>query len=181
MKSHASSRPPRVDARPRLRQGFRRAPVQRHQRLPVAAEVRGRPVRGERLLQQHACVQCLDSGDCLDLSAPNCNAAHQCVASCTADGDCAKPTPRCLVSEGSCVTCLTSEDCTAPLQCDPVQYICLSPSATTCTKEQDCATNSAAPHCKPGTGGKPGTCVACLDDSQCPAGEICNLQNNTCV
>ena len=58
-----------------------------------------------------------------------------------------------------------------------MQNVCLSPSATTCTKEQDCASNSAAPHCQPGPSGKPGTCVACLDDTQCAAGEFCTAQN----
>ena len=130
-------------------------------------------------LQHHACVQCLDSTDCTSLSALNCDATHHCVAACTSDASCAKPTPRCQSSTGSCVACLSSADCVAPQVCDPVQNVCLSPSATTCTKEQDCASNSAAPHCLAGVNGKPGTCVACVVDTQCAAGEICT--QNSCV
>ena len=131
-------------------------------------------------LQHHACVQCLDQADCTNLSALNCDATHHCVASCASDASCAKPTPRCQVSSGSCVACLTSADCVTPQVCDPVQNVCLFPSATTCNKDQDCASNGAAPHCKPGSNGSPGTCVACLIDTQCAAGEICTAQN-TCI
>ncbi len=131
-------------------------------------------------LQHHACVQCLDSTDCTNLSASICNASHQCVAACAADVDCAKPTPRCLVSSGSCVACLSSADCASPLVCDPVQHVCQQPSATTCTVEKDCASNPSAPHCLPGTSGKPGTCVACIDDTQCASGETCTA-DHTCV
>ena len=129
-------------------------------------------------LQHHACVQCLDSTECTDLAALNCDATHHCVASCASDASCAKPTPRCQPSTGSCVACLTSADCVSPQVCDPAQNVCLSPSATTCTREQDCASNSAAPHCKPGSGAKPGTCVACIDDTQCAPGEVCTPQNS---
>ena len=131
--------------------------------------------------QQRACVECLDSSDCHDLARPNCDASHQCVATqeCQTDIDCAKPTPRCLLPAGRCVTCLSSADCVAPLVCDPAQNVCLQPSATSCTSDADCASNSAAPHCKPGASGKPGVCVACLDDTQCQPGYGCS--NNVCV
>ncbi|HEX9578364.1 MAG TPA: hypothetical protein VF993_11470, partial [Myxococcales bacterium] len=131
-------------------------------------------------VQQHACVECLDSTDCHNLSAPNCDATHHCTSTlqCTADLDCAKPTPKCLVSSGRCVACLASADCAAPLVCDPAQNICVQPAATACTTDQDCASNLGAPHCKPGASG--GTCVACLDSTQCSAGQICTA-TNTCV
>jgi hypothetical protein len=133
-------------------------------------------------LQQRACVQCLDSGDCSDPAAPDCDSSHHCVVTqqCQSDVDCAKPTNHCLLPGGRCVACLANADCTAPLVCDPAQNVCLQPRATSCTNEADCASNPVAPHCKPGAAGKPGTCVACLDDGQCQAGEVCSAIN-TCV
>ena len=77
------------------------------------------------------------------------------------------------------MACLQNSDCPAGQVCDPVQNVCLQVSATTCTTEKDCASNTAAPHCKPGSNGKPGVCVACVNDTQCAAGEVCS--SNTCV
>ncbi|MCA1827919.1 MAG: hypothetical protein LC689_13410 [Myxococcales bacterium] len=130
-------------------------------------------------LQQHACVECLDSGDCPSLEKPGCDASHHCVAACGADGDCANPTPHCN-PQGACVACLQNTDCPAGYVCDQTQYVCLQASATSCSSEKDCASNTTAPHCKPGTNGKPGTCVGCVDDTQCAAGEICSA-SNTCI
>ena len=129
-------------------------------------------------LQQRACVECLDSGDCPSISAPTCDASHHCVGACATDSDCANPTPHCK-PDGACVACLQNSDCPAGQVCDPVQNVCLQASATTCTTEKDCASNTAAPHCKPGSNGKPGVCVACVNDTQCAAGEV--FSSNTCV
>lgn len=132
--------------------------------------------------QLNSCVECLSSSDCLNLSRPSCSADHTCVAvqACTGDGQCAKPTPRCLVSGGRCVACLTNADCVAPMQCDQSHNVCLQPSATSCTNEAGCASNAVDPHCLPGSNGKPGVCVQCLNDGQCQAGQVCD-STNTCV
>lgn len=132
---------------------------------------------------QRACVQCLGAADCRDAAKPNCDGTHHCVGSaqCRADADCAKPTPRCQLSSGRCVSCLDGTDCPTGKICDPKQLICISPAATTCSVDADCASNPAAPHCKLGTETAPGTCVACVTDPQCPAGEICQASSNTCV
>lgn len=130
---------------------------------------------------QRACVQCLRQGDCTSPSTPVCDGTHHCVsgAQCTADPQCAKPTPRCQLTSGHCVACLTNVDCPQPLVCDPKQFICLQPAATGCTVDKDCASNPAAPHCKPAASG--GTCVACTADAQCPAGQICDPASNACA
>ena len=128
-----------------------------------------------------ACVQCLKQGDCTSPALPVCDGTHQCVAGsqCTADPQCSKPTPRCQVSSGHCVACLTNVDCPQPLVCDPKQLVCLQPAATGCTVDKDCASNPAAPHCKPAASG--GSCVACTADGQCPAGQICDVATNACA
>jgi Cys-rich repeat protein len=133
-------------------------------------------------VSHHACVECLDSTDCHNLNAPNCDATHHCTATqqCRADTDCAKPTPKCQLPGGHCVACLANTDCVDPLVCDPVQNICVQPAATGCASDKDCASNLSAPHCLPGSGGKPGVCVACVDSTQCSPGQMCSA-TNTCV
>ena len=130
-----------------------------------------------------ACVQCLRQADCPSPALPVCDGTHRCVAGtqCTADPQCSKPTPRCQLSSGHCVSCLTSADCPQPLVCDPKQSVCLQPAATGCTVDKDCASNPAAPHCKPGGSGAPGACVACTADAQCPSGQVCDPATNACA
>ena len=130
--------------------------------------------------QLSTCVECVTSNDCLNLSKPSCDASHHCVplTACTGDAQCAKPTPRCLVSAGHCVACLSSDDCIAPLECQ--NDVCLSPAATNCTTQADCASNTADPYCLPGQNGKPGVCVQCLADGNCQAGQKCDA-SNSCV
>ena len=132
---------------------------------------------------QHACVQCLAAKDCTNLSLPVCNAQHTCVSSagCEGDPDCHDPlVPKCQVSSGQCVGCLTTADCKNGNVCT-ASNTCQAPSASGCTQSKDCASNSTNKYCKPGTGGAPGTCVACLADGNCPAGDTCVQSSNTCA
>src|ERR1041384_5713435 len=132
--------------------------------------------------QISTCVECVTSDDCTNLSKPVCGVAHTCVplSTCSSDLQCSKPTPRCLVADNRCVACLDNSDCVAPLQCDKSQNLCLSPSATNCTDNAGCASNSSAPYCLPGQNGKPGVCVECLEDGNCQAGEKCDTNSHTC-
>ncbi len=124
------------------------------------------------------CVQCLSGGDCTNPATPVCNTQHQCTAPprCQAKTDCAAPTPVCDTKSGNCVVCLADTDCKPGLICSP-QRACVPKTSNSCTGDTDC--NGALPHCKVGTGGAAGMCVACVDSTQCPAGNLC-AADNTC-
>ena len=131
--------------------------------------------------EQHACVQCLQGADCADPATPICDGSHHCVAPslCHANTDCNKPTPVCQTASGNCVGCLADSDCPQGFGCS-AQLTCTLQGAGTCKTDSDCAGNPSAPHCKgSGVVGQPGTCVQCVDTTQCPAGSAC-AGDNTC-
>jgi hypothetical protein len=81
---------------------------------------------------------------------------------CVRDSDCAPPTPRCQVSSGTCLACLSSLDCARSETC--VAGVC-KPGQWLCDSDEDCAPQL----CDTRTG----ACVECLSDRQCPADFIC--------
>ena len=75
-----------------------------------------------------------------------------------------------------CRECTRDEDCTA----DFTKPFCVNDRCVECRTSTDCQ-NTGRPHCL--TGASPtldGACVVCLNDSHCPAGELCNPLTNRC-
>ncbi|NMB74546.1 MAG: formylglycine-generating enzyme family protein [Myxococcales bacterium] len=81
---------------------------------------------------------------------------------CRRDSECAPPTPRCQVSSGTCLACLTSLDCTRSETC--VGGVC-KPGQWFCESDEDCTPQL----CDTRTGG----CVECLSDRHCPTDFVC--------
>ncbi len=101
--------------------------------------------------EDSVCRGCEDSNEC-DGPVPICGASGQCVRSCSAAEQCSDATPYCNIQSGIC------EACQAPRDND------------LCTERDD-----SKPLCGPA-----GTCVACLDSTQCDESTpICGA-TNTC-
>ena len=104
-------------------------------------------------------------------------------AGCRGDSECASTpmTPVCDIARGTCVGCVTDRDtCAVGAWCDPTTRTC----AAGCDTDSDCAPMGPAPD-----GGTPvgntrcdvqvHTCVECVEDSHCAAGNLC--VGNRCV
>jgi hypothetical protein len=88
---------------------------------------------------------------------------------CSADSDCASPTPVCDTGTGECVGCLPANDtCDQGQWCNPQTNAC----EVGCTDASDCGADAT---CDPNTH----QCVACTTNADCAAGTIC--VSSTCV
>src|SRR5512142_1867796 len=63
--------------------------------------------------------------------------------------------------------CTSNADCTAAEECNPTTGTCV-PVPGGCSGDADCA--SPTPQCRLDTH----TCVACLDNTACPSGQVCS-------
>ncbi len=82
---------------------------------------------------------------------------------CRKDSDCADPTPRCVLSSGKCVECLSSFDCDVNETCK--SNVC-EPGTFFCTSDDDCP----GQRCNKETG----ACVECLGDEDCAVDYVCS-------
>jgi Cys-rich repeat protein len=87
--------------------------------------------------------------------------------------DCAETTGQCNPATNECVTCVENSVCPAGQICDLTTFEC----------EDGCVGGSGGANCGPEavcnpSEGPNGTCVACLQDSDCPADNICGTTSN---
>ena len=137
------------------------------------------------------CVACVSDDQCP--AGDFCDLDNSCkIKQCNADADCASlpATPKCLTTASPrvCVACLGNADCSTGSTCQP-DHSCQAP-APKCKKDDDCAANISAPHCKLGATPSDNACVQCRDTGECGAGVTCPNDcgpgqacnpNNTCV
>jgi hypothetical protein len=121
------------------------------------------------------CVACLTDGDCKDPSRPRCDTSHQCVASCTGNGQCPSERPVCATTGPLAGTCT---------ECEPGQTAHCTESTPVCDGGTDtcvgCVSTMDCPHgvCAPLTH----TCVGCESSGDCAAPTpSCDLARNECV
>ena len=134
------------------------------------------------------CVQCLKTSDCPADSASGSMVCTQgsCVvpvpAGCTSDSQCSGSTPHCHAANQECVACLADSDCSgaAAPHCDAQAFVCV-PANTSCMADADCS----APTAKCDTSVRPGRCVSCVTDIDCPVDASGKAQtcaaSRTCV
>ncbi len=125
------------------------------------------------------CVGCLSDHDCQ--TGQTCS-NHGCetpvTTGCSSDADCTQnpDLPHCLIAEEKCVGCLTDQQCVKPpngtVTCDPANFACRDVYPG-CGIDADCASSPLGKHCDASTR----TCVACLQDSDCPAGQHCTREH----
>ena len=109
---------------------------------------------------------------CLMLFTPNCATLNTCTQSgseCISSG----LGRRNICSNGRCVDCTSSNtsNCTTEEKC--ISNICVK--NIPCSSNIDC-TNRLTPYCNPTLK----LCVNCNASSDCPAGQYCNVNTNTC-
>lgn len=118
-----------------------------------------------------ACAACRTSADCG--ARQQCSDSHQCVFGlgyCSIGSDCATlvTTPVCDIPNNTCVACVADGDCASGLVCS-ASKICTAGPPGGCHANSDCTSTPETPYCQSSSG----KCVACLDASQCGAGESC--------
>ena len=125
------------------------------------------------------CVQCIDSGDCIDPSKSYCvnGTCEECTGS---DSSCPKRkqvTGNVQCSDyGTCLPfCTNDNDCalTDRPYCHQESNTC-----TVCRDDVDCSGDEICYSRDNGT--EPGRCVECTSDSMCLNGFVCNQRTNTC-
>lgn len=98
-------------------------------------------------------------------------------AGCEHSSQCSRPLPFCDVPTGSCVGCLSSDDCNNPEECDPIAMHCALP----CSRENDCRStqSSESNHCNTNRG----FCVECVADTDCSSRDpqYCDRESGQCV
>lgn len=123
-----------------------------------------------------------------------CSAASTCVE-CASKADCSAPMGQCLLTSARCVECLVDADCGAGRVCEPTTHHCLqrcrednecvsdkcaqsrSPAiCIDCSAAGDCPAAFGVPVCDP----QRGTCVRCVEDSQCSGGQRCDRITGSC-
>ncbi len=90
------------------------------------------------------------------------------AARCAADSDCTGSAlgPSCDLASGRCVPCTAASDrCPAGQYCVDSLHRC----DNGCRNDDACAATAATPRCEPTTH----SCVACVTDEHCPAGNLC--------
>jgi MYXO-CTERM domain-containing protein len=132
-----------------------------------------------------ACRPCntFDSGNaCTNACATGGTKAGQCVT-CTSKypNACTGMTPACDDATYTCVGCVTNADCTTMLPtCDTSTHTCRAcASDSECSSGPDAGSDAGAGVCDTSTDSTKGECVACNDDTQCPASEQCTA--HACV
>ncbi|MCS6915089.1 MAG: outer membrane exchange protein TraA family protein [Myxococcales bacterium] len=107
----------------------------------------------------HQCVQCVEDADC-ELTYPGgnrkCDKRTYTCEECNVDADCPKG-KRC--EQNKCVPCASDT------QCAGSSCTCCPPSAPRCIDAGDGQF----------------VCSQCRADSDCPRGQVCDLQNRRCV
>ena len=112
------------------------------------------------------CNECIKDSDCL---TGNTCVNNKCAPGCASDANCGNM-QKCLLSgsQGTCVTCITSANCTMGQSCEPNSHTCVE-----CLQNTDCAAGNICHQNK---------CVPGCDSSQhCANGQACNLSTGTCV
>jgi hypothetical protein len=127
------------------------------------------------------CVACLADGDCDTDARQTCDTSTytcQDFVPCVRDSDCAgRPdAPRCALSTGECVACLSEADCLTGTgrTCDTEAGSCIGGVA--CAVDGTC---TAAGYARCDT--RIGLCVDCLGSDDCvDNGATCDVQNRAC-
>ncbi|MBS2021344.1 MAG: hypothetical protein JST92_02970 [Deltaproteobacteria bacterium] len=116
------------------------------------------------------CVACTSPDQC----QPGQDCAHDNTCQkivCASDDDCVNPaTPKCDTTASNCVACLGDGDCPNGSTCQ-ADHTCQA-QTNACKKDDDCASNVSAPHCKVASSGT-NVCVACRNPGDCGAGVTC--------
>jgi len=145
----------------------------------------------------------IDTDAGCSLFAPVYSSTAQACVACNASNDsvCQLQGLLCDLSQNKCVGCLSSANCGAPLECDPVAEICVYPCTLdagvcpsgsycefgpSCTPgcETDAQCAASTPLCLVNFPGSPGYCVGCnplapFEKETCPTGQLC--EQYTCV
>lgn len=154
----------------------------------------------------NTCVQCLSDNDCSGGLHCNTSTGSCTSVTCQSANDCQNEPgrPFCNTATGDCVQCLQSSDCgqyawcrnfscQAGCQTDPecvekngADYHCDGNGScfyAECVSDNDCADTPQTPHCKlassPANPPKY-TCVACTQNSHCPADMVCDPLTFVC-
>jgi Cys-rich repeat protein len=114
-----------------------------------------------------AMPDCAAGNYCGDGLCQACVTAEHCGAACV---KC--PENRYLCSAGSCVMCVSDDQCPNGEICDPVLGNCIPPAP--CAYQSDCPIAMECDACAPNVcSGLP---VPCTADSQCPSGQVCGAR-----
>jgi Cys-rich repeat protein len=145
----------------------------------------------------HTCVGCVDQTDCGG-NTPVCDTGtHTCRAMCTTNMQCQTGgmfnNGVCNTTTGSCVQCLTNQNCQNGQICNPATNACVQCVQSTdcqqannvclpnntcahfCTTNAQC-TQANRPYCEPTLG----ACVQCATNGDCNNNQVCSA-NHTCV
>lgn len=99
------------------------------------------PTRPACSLESKTCVECVPGASDRCVGSQYCNAKFQCTPGCKTSKDCEiSPSAKlCAVERHQCVTCLTTNDCTAGKTCSP-SGACVEScgTSTPCTGGQEC-------------------------------------------
>jgi hypothetical protein len=119
-----------------------------------------------------------------------CDVSGECVE-CVTDTHCAAPSPACEPTTKRCVPCRGTVGCVGPYVCSPSAPVCVLPCAdgngcpgfiegckqnvcSACNDLEDCVEGMFCDMAH-------GRCVACLNDTQCPAERPrCNQATGVC-
>lgn len=114
------------------------------------------------------CQECSSHDDCKDPKLPRCVTGK---CQCSDDKDCPTAFPRCV--QNACIQCSSSEDCPAGFpRCNSGE--CL---LRLCASDAEC---TEAKYTKCRTFGPNKVCVGCIQDTECTAGQTCNLSTFQC-
>ncbi len=148
-----------------------------------------------------ACVRCVDSapGSATDAgcgaSAPVCDSLGPDCVGCVDDSNCDNG-ERCAVQSGTCVVCLSDQDCPAGV-CDPGANVCAVCLDTAAVGQVDAGCSAVLNACSDGTcvdctadgdcgpdavcDATAGACVECVDDNDCAPSDVCQQASSTCI
>lgn len=124
-------------------------------------------------LDENRCVACIgrERGSCSG-ATPACNAdVHECVECAQGQTEaCTGTRPQCETELHRCVECLGDEDCPSTSRPRCADYACAG-----CRSNADCRDPRAA------VCNLDGTCVQCVQQSDCSSQEDCNQNQHACV
>jgi hypothetical protein len=124
------------------------------------------------------CTPATEAADCDTASAPVCSSSNRCVAECDSTRDCIRfaRTPSCAQSgslAGQCVACSSATECSDPSApvCDPTTGTCVD-----CLTDDDCVRFEGRSACS-SEAPRSGRCVECTSDDDCstPDAAKCDL------
>ncbi|GAB4565499.1 MAG: hypothetical protein Tsb0020_16430 [Haliangiales bacterium] len=119
----------------------------------------------------------LSTGQCVDSLLPN-HRPECCGDNCVA---CPDDAPYCLASQIGGAAC---GECRSDMDCADGNF-CMSGQCLPCVYDKHCGVRCEScggdqPFCLNGFDAERSSCVGCVDDAQCGAGETCNLDTYQC-